>query len=94
MRGGEGGERHHAACAVTHVPFVDVAGQHAERCGSLHINLLHPAAIDKVVDVGGTPGGRQRVVDVIDGDAQRLRLALVDIDLQLRAVIQAIVTHP
>ena len=35
----------------------------------------------------------QRVVDIIDRDAQRLRFTLVDIDLQLRAVIKAVVAH-
>ncbi|OQV65235.1 hypothetical protein AK51_23215 [Serratia nematodiphila DZ0503SBS1] len=93
MRAGEGRERHHAARAVAHIPFVDVIRQHAERRRGLHVDFFHSAAVDEVVDVGRAPGGGEGIVDVVDRYAQRLSLALIDIDLQLRAVVQAVVAH-
>jgi hypothetical protein len=35
----------------------------------------------------------QRVVDIVNGDAQRLRFTLIDIDLQLRAVVEAVMAN-
>ena len=45
-------------------------------CGGgvgLQVDLLDPAAVDEVVDVGAAPGGRQRVVDVGHRDARARR---------------------
>ena len=36
----------------------------------------------------------QRIVDVVNGDAQRLRFTLIDIDLQLRTVVEPVMADP
>ncbi len=92
-RRGEGGEGHHAAVFVAHVPLVNIIGQHAVLRGRLDIDLFHAAAIHKVVHIAGAPGRLQRVIDIVDGNAQRLRFTLIDIDLHLRAVVEAVMAN-
>ncbi|MNC50105.1 hypothetical protein D3C75_993260 [compost metagenome] len=93
MRAGKGGERYHLAAVTLHVPLVEIVRQHAVRRIGLHIDLFHPTAIDKVINVGAAPGGRQRLVDVVNRNPQRLGLGLIDINLELRRVLQAIRTN-
>ena len=48
---------------LPHHPFVEVGRQRAIGRVGLHIDALHPPAIDKVVDVSAAPGGREHIVD-------------------------------
>ncbi len=92
-RGGEGGEGDHAAIFVTDIPKINIIRQHTIfRCG-LNIDFLHATTVHKVVDVARSPGCLQGVVDIVNRYAQRLRFPLVNINLQLRAVVQAVVAH-
>ncbi|MNT40736.1 hypothetical protein D3C72_1770690 [compost metagenome] len=75
------GERHHPTSIIAHVPQINIVGQHAVRRRRLDVNLFHASAIHKVVDVAGAPGRLQRIVNIIDGNSQRLGFALIDIDL-------------
>ena len=93
LRGGEGRERHHAALRVAHVPAVQVLGQHAEGRVALHVDLFHAALVDEVVDVGGAQDGAQRGVDVGERKAQRAGFFLVDVDLILGRVLEAVGAH-
>ena len=81
-------EGHHLALVVADEPVVDVRRRRRDRALALHIDPLHPAAIDEVVDVAAAPGGRERRVDVIRGEAERGETLLVDIDLEAGDVRQ------
>src|SRR3546814_12988788 len=50
---------------------------------------LGAAPIEEIVDVGTAPGPRDFRVDRTEVEAERARLVLVDLDLQLRCVLQA-----
>ena len=58
-----------------------------------HVHFLHTTAVDEVVNVATAPGCAQCGVDVADGHTQRLRFLLVDVDLVLRRIFQAVRTH-
>ena len=80
----------HLARVVAHVPAAHVLGQHAVRGIGLQINLLDPSPFDEVVDISRSPGGGQRGIDVRKRQAQRLGLLAVDLDAELRGVVQPV----
>src|SRR3546814_16289371 len=55
----------------------------------LKLDPLGAAPIEAIVDVGTAPGPRDFRVDRTEFEAERARLVLVDLDLQLRCVLQA-----
>src|SRR3546814_1253432 len=55
----------------------------------LKLDPLGAAPIEEIVDVGTAPGPRDFRVDRTEVEAERARLVLVDLDLQLRCVLQA-----
>src|SRR3546814_19766095 len=55
----------------------------------LEVDPLGAAPIEEIVDVGTAPGPRDFRVDRTEVEAERARLVLVDLDLQLRCVLQA-----
>ena len=65
----ESGERNHFAFIVAHVPAVQVFRTLTELLIALNINLLNTAAVVEVIDVGGTPSSRQRIVNGCHADA-------------------------
>ena len=93
MPGGERGERHHLALVVAHVPEVEVLGHHAIRRIGLHVDALHAAAVDEVVDVTTAPGHRQRVVDFGHRHAQGRGLVVVHVQAELRRIFLAVRAH-
>ncbi len=93
LGGRERGKRHHVAVAVAHAQLGQVVRQAAVRAFCLHDHLTHPTFIDEVVDVVRAERNRQRRVDAGHGDAERLGLLAVDIDLQLRRVFLAFRAH-
>ena len=90
LHGGEGGERHQLAAAVLDVVIEDVVGVHAAGAVGLHDHALHPAAVREVVDVVRAEIGRDRLVDVLEGDAERAGLLAVDHQIDLRRRRQAL----
>src|SRR5258707_909318 len=92
-RGGKRGELHHLSGLVAHIPAVHVFGLHAERRIGLQVNFFHAALVDEVVDVGNTPCGRQRVVDVREREAERRGFPLVNFNAVLRGVVDTVRTH-
>ena len=90
---GEGAERHHAALVVAHIPLVQVFRGHACVGHALQVDLLHSTAVDEVVDVTGTPGDRQGAVDVRQREAEGAGALVVDQQLVLRFVTQAVGAH-
>ena len=86
----QGGKRHHAANGITHIPFVQIFRYHARVRLGLQIDLLDPALVHKVVDVGAAPAGLQGFVDVAQGNAERARLGLVHVDAELGHVFQTV----
>src|SRR3546814_19740045 len=55
----------------------------------LEVDPLGAAPIEEIVDVGTAPGPRDFRVDRTEVEAEPARLVLVDLDLQLRCVLQA-----
>jgi len=89
VAGGEGGEGNHLAGRVRpHHPFVEIARQRAIGRIGLHINALHPAAIDEIIDVAAAPGGCQHIVDIALGQPQNGQFFGIDIDLELWRIFQ------
>ena len=72
------------------MPAVQILGRHAIGRVALHVDALDAAPIDEIVDVGRTPGGAERLVDVGKLHAQRSGLGLVDLDVELWRVVQAV----
>src|SRR3546814_16735142 len=64
--------------------LVEIGGQGAEGRVGLHIDALHPATVDEIVDIGAAPGGAQHIVDAVLSEAQDRELLGVDVDLELR----------
>ena len=79
--------------AAAHIPAVQILRRHAIGRVALHIDALDAAAVDEIVDEGAAPGGAQGGVDVGERHAQRVGLGLVDVDMQLRRVVQAVGAH-
>ena len=86
-------ERRHRSGDGTHVPALQILRHHPERRVALHVHALHAAAIDEVVDVRTAPRGRQRRVDVGYRNAERVRFRLIDVEVQLRRVVEAVLAH-
>lgn len=83
MGGGERGERRHAVIAAADKPFTKI-GRHGARVAlALDVDLFHPAAIDKVVDVRAAPGAGERIGHVAERQPQRDGFIVIDIHLQL-----------
>ncbi len=59
----------------------------------LEIDLLDPAVLDEVVDVGAAPGSGEDVVDIRQGDPQGAGPHIVDVELELGGVILAVGAH-
>ena len=86
-------ERHHGSAAVTHVPTVDVAGQHAELRVGLQEDLFDPALVDEVVHIAAAPGGRKGGVDVGHAQAQGTGFLRVNFQLELGRVFEPVGAH-
>ncbi len=93
MRRREGGERHHLPVCATHIPVIDITRQHTILRLRHDVHFLHTTAVDEVVDVAAAPRRSQRGIDVANGNAQRLRFFLVDVDFKLRRIFQTVRTH-
>ena len=79
------------------VPVVVRTYQRSRSCGVMRngaspwmIDTLDAGAVDEIVDEVAAPGRRQGGVGVGGGDAQRVGLVLVDVDMQLWRVVQAV----
>ena len=90
MTGGEGGKGNHLARGVANVELLQVPGQHAVGSVGLDVDPLDAAALDEVVDVRAAEGGRDRVVDRGDGQAQGAGLVPIHVDAILGHVFQAV----
>ena len=82
-------QRHQLAAGVAHVVAQDFVRLHARGAVGLHDHALHAAAVREVVDVVRAEIGRDRVVDLLEGHAERRRLLAVDIQFDLRRGRQA-----
>ena len=76
--------------AVLDVVIEDLVGVHAAGAVGLHDHALHPPAVREVVDVVRTEIGRDGLVDVLEGDAERAGLFAVDHQIDLRRLRQAL----
>ncbi|KIT90093.1 hypothetical protein QT21_00180, partial [Staphylococcus aureus] len=93
LAAGEGRERHHLVGGVAHVPLLQVFRAHARIGSALQVDLLDPTTVDEVVHIAGTQGDRQGVVDIGDGHAQGTGAFVVDGQLVLRLIVQAVRTY-
>ena len=73
--------------------MVQVGGLHARGRLALHVDLFHPALVKKIVNVSAAQRGGQGGVDVAGAQAQGARLAIINVDLELRRVVQAVAAH-
>ncbi|MNB89842.1 hypothetical protein D3C75_368890 [compost metagenome] len=89
----EGRERNHLTIAAAYIPVVNIVRQHTVLRFGHHVHLLHATTVDEVVDVATAPGCAQCGIDVANRNAQRLCFFLVDINLVLRSIFQAVRTH-
>ena len=78
------------AAAVFDVVIEDLVGVHAAGAVGLHDHALHPPAVREVVDVVRTEICRNRLVDVLEGDAECAGLFAVDHQIDLRRLRQAL----
>ena len=81
---GESGEGHHVAVGVADAEAEDVLGVGACMTPGAELNLIDAAEFNEVVDVGAAHVGRQRCVDVADGEVGHLDFVAVDFDGVLR----------
>ena len=86
-------DRHQFALAVADAELEDVVGLHAPLVIGLDDDALHAAAVREVVDVGGAEVGGDRVVDILEGDAEGCGLFAVDHQLDLRRRRQSLDVH-
>src|SRR5208337_4286339 len=91
--GGKSGKRHHLAVLIADVPAVDVLRQHPIAGIGLEIDLLHPAVLNEVVDVGAPPGSGEDVVDITQRDPDSTGPDVIDIKLELGRIVLAIGAH-
>ena len=75
------------------MPFVEVLRCNPRLDLALEKDLLHPATVDEVIDIGRPPGRRHGVVDVGNGNLQGTRLFLIDRHLVLRLVGKTVRAH-
>jgi len=87
---GKGGERHHLAIAIAHIPAAQVPGLHPEGGVPLDIDFFGPVLVQEVIHVGAAPGRSQHVVHVPHAEAQGPGPGLIHIQLVLGAVIHAV----
>ncbi|OJH16389.1 hypothetical protein BLX88_23930, partial [Bacillus obstructivus] len=90
---GEGAIGHHVTIAATDVIFVEILGLEAEGGVGLDKHPFDAPAIDEIVDIGAAPRGRDRGIDLREIQPQRTRLVLIDIDLELRRILQRHRSH-
>ena len=90
---GKGREGHDRARGVQHVQLQDVLGLHAVLGIGLHHDALQTSLVGEVVHVGGAHHRGQRAADGRKRHAQGIGLLAVDVDLQLRSVIQTVHPH-
>ena len=76
-----------------HIPAIEIIRRHAVGRVALHIDPLDPVAVDEIVDKGSAPGRRKGGVDVGGRNPQRIGLCLIDIDMKLLGVVQAVGPH-
>ncbi|MNN12785.1 hypothetical protein D3C81_1257900 [compost metagenome] len=76
--------------AIAYVPLLQVFGVHPRGGLALDVDFLDAATVDEVVDVVGTQGNRQGGVDIGDGHAQCAGAFVVDAQLVLRLIVQAV----
>ncbi len=93
IHGSKRRERHELACAVAHPIRQDLVGLHARATIGLHHHALHAPAVREVVDVARAEIGRDGVVDLLEGDAERGRLLAVDVEPHLRRGRQSFNVH-
>ena len=85
---GEVREGHQISGGVAHPPLLEVRGGRAAVCLALDVDPLDPAIVVEVVHVLTSPGDRQRVADIGRGYAHRAGGTPVDVEVELRRVLQ------
>ena len=83
---GHGPQRNHLALVVADLQAPHVLGLHAEGRVGLGVHLPGAAELVEIVHVQSAQIDLQGVEDVVHGDAHRLALGAVDVDIQLRRV--------
>ncbi|MNE29930.1 hypothetical protein D3C80_1234270 [compost metagenome] len=78
MSDGEGRQWHHAAVGIAHVEVQDILHLQARAVVGLNDHALHAPGARIVVDVGRAEVCRDGIVDVGEGDAERVGLLAVD----------------
>ena len=78
---------------LSDVELQQVVGLHAVGRVGLDDDALQPPGVREVVDVVRAERGRQHGVDVVERDAERARPVAVDVDLQLRRVLEPVGAH-
>src|SRR6185437_3118179 len=85
----ESGEGCHAlAVRSAHVEVLNVLRLLTVGLVRLDVHALDATAVDEVVDVGSAPGARDGRVDLADVEAKRPRLVLIDVDAELRSILE------
>ena len=74
--------------------MIKVRGLHARGCLALYIDFFHPALVEKVIHIGAAQRRRQGAVDIAGTQAQGSGLAIVNADLELRCIVQAVAANP
>ena len=85
---GKVGKRHQPAAGVAHAPLVDVRGGGARLGLALDIDALDPALVEKIVHVAARPGDLQELAHIRRRQPHGPRLAPVDVEVELRRVLQ------
>ena len=70
-----------------------VIALHAAGGFGLHDHALHAPLVGEVVHIAGAQGGGQGAIDGIKAHAQRIGFVAVNVDLQLRCILQTIGAH-
>ncbi len=93
LRDGKRAERHHAAAGIAHVQLQQILDLKTVTVLRLNDDALHASSIWKVVDVGRSKVGGNGVVDIGEGDAERVGFLAIDHQHDLRSIRQAFDTH-
>ena len=75
------------------MPARQIIRLHTAKGLALDIHTFDTATIQEVVDVAGAPRGGERLMDIGNGHAQCTGLLAIDIQAQLRCVLDAVGTH-
>lgn len=86
-------QRNHSAAGIADVQLEQIFDLKAALVLGLHDDTLHAAGIRKVVDIGRSEVGGDRVVDVGEGHTERVRLFAIDHQQNLRRIRKAFHTH-